>query len=151
MALLDQDAVPSGADHRYQAEEALRPAFSGQRMGSQPASPVTRATGRRTKAPSTRSSHPPVATRVAKQLFHTTGGPLRRRAIRDRYDTEAIRRVEIRKEGFTAATLPAGDDSHIEAGVAACPFPDHRPPSFKGRRWAAHRPQATAWASAPRR
>lgn len=88
---------------------------------------------------------------VAQQLVDTMSGPLGRRAVRDRDDTQTIGRVEIREKGLTAATLPPSDDSHIEAGVAAWPFPDHRPPSFKGRRWPVHRPHATAWASAARR
>ena len=58
--------------------------------------------------------------------------------------------MEIREEVLTIATVLAGDDGHIEAGVAARPFPDHRPPSFKGRCSPAHRPHATARASAAR-
>ena len=75
---------------------------------------------------------------MGEQLVHTVSGLLRRWAVGDRDDPHAIRRVKVRQERLTATTLPASDDGHLEAGVAARPFPDHRAPSFKGTCRSAH-------------
>jgi hypothetical protein len=89
--------------------------------------------------------------RMGEQLVYTVSRLLRRWASGDGDDTQAIRRMKVREERLMATNLPATDDGHFEAGVAARPFPDHRPPSFKGRRRSAHRAHPTAWPSASRR
>src|SRR5881396_2847051 len=75
--------------------------------------------------------------RTLEQLLDTVSNRLWRPALGDRDDSRPIGGVEVGKEGRLGA-LPTGDDGHVEARMAAWPFPYHRAPALKARHRVVH-------------